>query len=101
MDTMAAHLAGSLRVPFVCSLDPAADWRWIEGALIRRGNRKCAFSNGVIAGVMSSTKSRRNLGLLFEKKRFLNDFAKSLTVGVVVRGEPLEQRAALAGASRQ
>ena len=42
-----------------------------------------------------------NLGLLFEKKRFLNDFAKNLTVGVVVRGEPLEQRAALAGASRQ
>ena len=34
------------------------------------------------------------LRLLFEKKRSLNDFAKSLTVGVVVRGEPLEQRRA-------
>jgi hypothetical protein len=31
VDTMAAHLAGSLRVPVCLLLEPAADWRWIEG----------------------------------------------------------------------
>jgi hypothetical protein len=31
VDTMAAHLAGSLRVPVCLLLEPPADWRWIEG----------------------------------------------------------------------
>jgi hypothetical protein len=31
VDTMAAHLAGSLRVPVCLLLEPTADWRWIEG----------------------------------------------------------------------
>ena len=31
VDTMAAHLAGSLRIPVWLLLEGAADWRWIEG----------------------------------------------------------------------
>jgi hypothetical protein len=31
VDTMAAHLAGSLHVPVFLLLEPTADWRWIEG----------------------------------------------------------------------
>jgi hypothetical protein len=31
VDTMAAHLAGSLRVPVCLLLEPTADWRWIQG----------------------------------------------------------------------
>ena len=31
VDAMAAHLAGSLRVPVYLLLEPTADWRWIEG----------------------------------------------------------------------
>jgi hypothetical protein len=31
VDTMAAHLAGSLRVPVCLLLEANADWRWIEG----------------------------------------------------------------------
>jgi hypothetical protein len=30
VDTMAAHLAGSLRVPVYLLLEPTSDWRWIE-----------------------------------------------------------------------
>jgi hypothetical protein len=32
VDTMAAHLAGSLRVPVYFLLKPIANWRWIEGS---------------------------------------------------------------------
>jgi hypothetical protein len=31
VDTMAAHLAGSLRIPVWLLLEGTADWRWIEG----------------------------------------------------------------------